>query len=396
MMLPSRKRRAHLLLLLCLSLVGGWIRCGRQPEKRSEIRIGVLAQPSLLGRGTVAEAIDLAIEAVNDAGGLEVGGNKHPVVLIMEDAESTPEATFRAALKLINQENVVALVGPGVSRDAIPAARVAENAHIPMICPTSTHPGTTAGKNYVFRVAFTDPFQGRVLARFAVEELRIPTAAVLYDVANAYNRDIATVFREVFEAAGGRVVAWESYTTGDQDFRAQLIRIRNRKPGVLFLPNFDVEVVAQARQARQLGIDAILLGSDAWTPETLAQRPELDGAFTTQHWHVGVAGENPEARSFLRAYRQAYGRNPTGGSVLIYDAVGLLLQAMVHAGRTDPESIRQALSRIENYQGASGTITYRGTGGDPERPAVIVQLKEGRAIFHQLVNPEPHAIRGRR
>jgi len=286
-------------------------------------------------------------------------------------------------------------LGPYVSRNAIPAATVAENARIPMICPTSTHPRTTAGKDYVFRTTFTDPFQGRVLARFALEELGTQTAAVLYDVANDYNRDIARVFLEVFEAAGGQMVALESYTTGDQDFRAQLERIRNHRPGVLFLPNFDIDVIAQARQARQLGIDATFLGGDAWTPEVLGRHPELDGAFTTQHWHVGVADASPEARAFLAAYRQAYGQDPPGVSALAWDTMGLVFQAIQSAGRADPELIRDALSRIENYRGASGTITYRGTGGDPQRSAVIVQLKEGKVIFHKLVNPEPYELKGR-
>ncbi len=338
---------------------------------------------------TYRRAANLAVEEVNDAGGLEIGGDQHQVVLIAEYTENTPEETSRAALRMINQENVVALIGPNNSRNAIPAARVAENARIPMISPESTHPTTTAGNQYVFRIAYTDPFQGRVLARFAIEELRAPRAAVLYDVADTYSRGVAAVFKEVFEAAGGQVVAYESHVTGDQDFRVQLARIRNRRPGVLLLPNPDSAVVTQARQARRLGIDATLLGCDAWTPQALAHHPELEGALVTQNWHVDAAPASPEARAFVAAYRRIYHRDPSGGPALTYDAVRLVVQAIRNAGRAEPVAIRDALSRIENYRGVTGVITYRGMGGDPPRPAVIVRIQGGKVIFHKRVDPEP-------
>ncbi|MCP4656724.1 MAG: ABC transporter substrate-binding protein [bacterium] len=349
----------------------------------------MVTELNLLEIQSYVDAATLAVQAANDAGGLEVGGSRYRVVLIVEETPSTPEDLSRATLRLINRENVVAIVGPNNSRNAIPAATVAEYARIPMICPGSTNPRTTAGKDYVFRVAFTDPFQGRVLARFAVEELRAPTAAVLYDVADAYSRDVAAAFKQALEAAGGQVVAFESYTTGDQDWSDQLVRIRDRNPGVLFFPSLNHDAVAQATQARRLGIDATPLGSDSWTMAALTHHPALEGAFVTQNWHVSAAGASPEAGAFVAAYRRAYHRDPAGGPALTYDALRIFFQAIRSAGRADPESIRDALSQLEDYRGATGRITYRGTGGDPRRPAVIVRIKEGKVIFHKLVNPEP-------
>jgi len=380
--------RTGLVLILCLGLVAGLIRCSRQPPERSEIRVGLLADYSALENRPTVKAAKLAVEAIHDAGGLAVGGDRHRVVLIIEDTQNTPEDTSRAALKLINQEEVVAIVGPHISRNVLPVSIAAETARIPMISPGSTNPRTTAGKDFVFRVAFTDSLQCEALARLALDELRTPKAAVLYDIASAYSRDLATMFKQGFETAGGQVVAFESYTSGDQDFRRQLTHIGQRMPGMLFLPNLNPDVIAQAKQARQLGIAGTLVGGDGWIPEGLIEHPELEGGFAVQHWHPDVAATNPQARAFIAAYRQAYAEDPTSFAALTYDAVGLIFQAIRLAGRADPESIRQALSRLDHYSGVTGTITYRGTVGDPQKPALLVQLKRGRVILHEQVDPE--------
>jgi branched-chain amino acid transport system substrate-binding protein len=195
---------------------------------------------------------------------LDVGRRKLKVMLLVEDDQDRAELAARAAQKLINQDKVAALVGPSLSRNAIPVADVAEGARIPMISPNSTNPATTAGKKYAFRVDFIDPFQGRVIARFARDELHAQTAAVLYDVASAYNKGIAEVFRQVFAEAGGQVVAFESYTTDARtNLAAQLGRVRASAPQLVFLPNYADEIPIQVEQARQAGIGATLLGSDA-------------------------------------------------------------------------------------------------------------------------------------
>lgn len=380
-----RASTAWLILLACLNLAGGLVGCGGPPSEPAEIRVGLLVDSN---REPPVAAARLAIRAVNEAGGIEVGGRPHQVVLVVENTQDTPEGASGAALKLINQQAVAALVGPGHSRTAIPAAEVANHARIPMISSGSTHPRTTAGKDCVFRVAFLDSFQGRVMARFAIDDLGATSASVLYDVASAYSRNVAAVFQRVFAAAGGRVVASESYTTGDQDFRDQLLRIRDGKPQVLFLPNFRDDVVAQTSQARRLGIDAAFLGSDSWTPPALTWQPELEGAFLSLHWHLDVGHANAGARAFIAAYRRAHDQDPTNIAALTYDAMNLLLAAIRSSGKGDPEAIRRALSRLEHFPGVTGEITYRGTGGDPPKQAVIAQLREGKVHFYRLVAPE--------
>jgi branched-chain amino acid transport system substrate-binding protein len=279
------------------------------------------------------------------------------------------------------------MVGSSFSRNAIPSGEVAERAGIPMISPGSTHPRTTAGRRYVFRVAFVDSFQGRVMARFARDRLGFSTAAVLYDVADAYSRNIAELFRRVFEEAGGRVVAFEPFTSGESDFRPQLERIRDAEPEAVFLPNFTADLPAQGRQLRRLGIDAVLLGSDSWLAE-LARHPELDGAFFTRSWHHDLAGSSPEAEAFRERYRQLHGSEPDEQAALTYDAFGLLFAALADAPRPAPEAIREALARIDGYRGLTGPISYRGRGGDPMKNVAIVRIEDGEIRLFELVEPE--------
>jgi branched-chain amino acid transport system substrate-binding protein len=363
---------------------------GAAPEQPpGDLRIGLLATLSgsaadIVGRSTV-EGAQLAAKRVNDSGGVNIGGRKIRVVLVVEDDQDRAEAAIDAARKLITQQGVAAIVGPQFSRNAIPVAGVAESARVPMISPASTRPETTAGKRYVFRAAFTDPFQGRVLARFAHDELHAQSVAVLYDVASAYNKGLADIFRDGFQQAGGQIVAYESYTTDARtNLTAQLGRVRASAAQVLFLPNYADEVPMQVEQARQSGVNATVLGSDSWGDIAPAEMEKLEGAFYTGHWASDMGGE--QAQAFVTAYREAFGRLPTETSALTYDALGLLFQGLANQSNATPESVRNGLASVEAYDGVTGTMRFQGTG-DPVRSIVMLQIRGGRATFYKILNP---------
>lgn len=331
------------------------------------------------------EGAELAVQHVNEAGGLDVGGRRLRVVLLIEDDQDSSAAAVDAARKLIAQQGVVALVGPQFSRNAIPVAEVAESARVPMVTPASTNPETTASKRYVFRAAFVDPFQAQVLARFAKEELEAQRVAVLYDVASAYNRGLAEQFKQAVEAAGGQVVAFESYTTdAKRDLTRQLERVRDSGPDLLFLPNYADEVPYQAEQARRLGITATLLGADTWGSLPSADRAKLDGSFYSGHWAGDIEGA--QAQAFISAYQRAYGQVPSETAALTYDAFGLLFQAIQRQGKADPEAIRAGLADTKSYTGVTGSMEYQGSG-DPVRSIVILRIAGDQARFYRLVNP---------
>lgn len=384
-----KRTRWYALALLIIS-ISCLCACGYQPEQKPEIRIGVIAplsgDNSETGTSTV-EGAKLAIREVNEAGGLDIGGERQKVVLFVEDNKDIPEVAVNACRKLIYQKNVVAVIGLSISRNAIRTATVCESARVPMISTGSTNPETTAGKKYVFRAIFVDDFQARILAHFAYHDLGVRKAAVLYDIASIYNRELAEVFKRVLESSGGKLVAFESYTSDEnQNFSTQLLRIRDSEAELLFLPNYYYDVLLQVQQAREIGVRATFLGGDAWGQlrSEAFKKQEFEGAFFCNNWDNSIA--NSPSQKFIKAYRRAYEREPKGIAALTYDSFGLLFHAVQSQGLADPESIWKGLANIQNYVGVTGTISYSGSG-DPAKSAVILQIKGGKSVFYKQINP---------
>jgi len=373
-----------LAVLIVLLALGG---CAQ--KETNDIRVGVNAE-STGSKPTVGasckNAAQLLAAQVNADGGLKVGDKKYPVTLYIEDNEDKPESAAAVAKKLISQNNVLAILGPNASGNAIPAARICEDAKVIMISPWSTNPKTTENMKYVFRACFVDDFQGQVMAKFARDNLKAQTAAVLYDVASEYNKGIAEIFKKEFEAMGGKVVAFESYTKDDKDFSSQLTKIKSADPDLLFLPNYYNEVPLQVQQARRLGLDCAIIGSDSWGSDELLKLggEDLEGCFFSTHYAPDIA--TPQAQKFIQEYEAKYGKKPDDVAALTYDSGQLLLTAIGQAGTRDRQKVRDALANITEFEGVTGKMKFKGTG-DPIKSAVIIQIKDGKFTYYDSVAP---------
>ena len=360
------------------------------------INVGVVAEMTgdmpAVG-ASCKSAAEMAVKEGNDAGGFLIDGKMRKVRLLIEDNAGKPDQSAAAAQKLIAQNNVVAIIGPNASRYAIPASEIAESSQVILITPWSTNPKTTLDartnqpKKYVFRACFIDPFQGLVLAKFAREQLKAKNAAVLYDVASEYNKGIAEFFKKTFEEIGGVIVAFETYTTNDKDFSAQLTKIKNTAPDIIFLPNYYSEVPLQVQQAHRLGINVPFLGSDSWgSPELLTLcGGDCEGFYFSTHYSAESA--TPEAKKFIESYKKMYGKPPDDVSALTYDSFGLLWTAIRNAGTADRTAIRNALARIPQYNGVTGVMQFKEGSGDPIKSCVILQVKDGKFKFFANANP---------
>jgi branched-chain amino acid transport system substrate-binding protein len=225
------------------------------------------------------------------------------------------------------------------------------------------------------------------VAKFALENLKATKAAVLYDVASDYNKGIAEFFKATFEENGGTVVAFETYTTGDKDFSAQLTKIKDTAPEVIFLPNYYSEVPLQIQQAHRLGIDVPFIGSDSWGSEELIKLcgQDCEGYYFSTHYAADAA--TPAATKFIEAYKAAYGTTPDDVAALTYDSFGLLWNALQNAGRVDREAVREGMSMITNYEGVTGNMAFEPGSGDPIKSAVILQIKDGKFVWFTNANP---------
>lgn len=369
--------------------------CSGPEAKDDTIKVGLIVELTgdmpAVGASS-RNAAELAVKEINQTG-IKLGDKQYKLELVVGDNAARADQSAALAHKLITQDKVVAIIGPNASLGAVPAAEIAESSKTVLITPWSTNPKTTldarsgAPKKYVFRACFTDPFEGRVLARFVVDKLEAKRAAVLYDVASEAPKSQAELFRQVFEQLGGTVVAFETYTTGDRDFSAQLTKIKSADPQILFLPAYYNDVGLVAQQARRQGISVPLVGSDAWSsPELIAlSEGAVEGAYFANHYAADIA--TPAAQKFISTYRQTYGKPPDDVAALTYDAFGLLAAALRGAGKVDREALREAMAGLPNYGGVTGDIRFTPGSGDPLKSAVIMQVRGDK--FAWVMNAAP-------
>jgi branched-chain amino acid transport system substrate-binding protein len=324
-------------------------------------------------------------DEINAAGGLMVDGRRLRVRIDSMDVAGDPESAVAGARSLINRDRVVAIVGPQRSSTAIPVAEVAERSGVPMIAPMASHPRVTAGKRFVFRIAYLDSLQGTVLARFAIEALRARRAAVLFDASDEYSSELARAFGAAFRARGGIVSVSASYTPDrGGDVSRQLQRIRRGAPDVLLLPSYPPWVNMHIRASRAAGITATLLGTDSWDGVALGDRDELRPAYVTGQWHPG---NSDRARRFEDAYLRRFGDPPNGGAAATYDAMHVLAEAIRRAGSVDGERVRAALASLGTWDGVMST--YHFAGNDPVRAAIVLGIvpPDRRKEIARVVEP---------
>ncbi len=324
------------------------------------------------------EGAVLAIEEWNAKGGL-LG---KPIEWVLADSGCDGATATDAANKVIDQDKVKFIVGAVCSSASIPISEIANPKKVIQISPTSTNPKVTLGKPYVFRACFLDPFQGDVLASFAINDLGAKTAAVMYDKGNDYVLGLAGYFKEAFEKKGGKVVVYEAYTESDTDFSAILSKVAEANPDVLFLPDYYNKVNLIAKQAKEKGIKATLLGADGWDSADL-DVTAVDGGYHSNHY--SPADPRPVVQDFLKKYKEKYGKEPDALAVLAYDAANVLFAAIDKAGTTDTEKVRDALANIE-FEGVAGKITFD-ENGDPIKTAAIIHITGGKKEFLKFVAP---------
>ena len=381
--------------LFLLSVIFMLFGCGDN-KQQDTIKVGLIVELTgdMPGVGASSKnAAQLAVNEQNSVGGISIGGKPYQIELVVEDNASKAEQSVAAVNKLITQDNVLAIVGPNASLGAIPAAEIAEYNKTLLITPWSTNPKTTLdtttgkSKDYVFRACYTDPFEGRVLARFVLEKLKAKKVAVLYDVASEAPKSQADLFRLTFEELGGKTVAFETYTTGDRDFSAQLTKIKSANPDVIFLPAYYNDVGLIAQQAHRAGITQPLVGSDAWSSPELIKLSNgtVEGDYFANHYASDIA--TPTAKKFIDAYTKQYGNIPDDVAALTYDSMGLLFEAIKKSPTLDRKVVRDSLATLANYSGVTGDIKFTAGSGDPVKSAVIMQIKGDKFVW--VMNAAP-------
>jgi len=358
-------------------------------EAPDEVKLGLNLELTgdirTIGQSALDGAV-LFVRQVNEAGGLEVGGRKYPLVTVVRDNGARPGQAAETALQLAASDGVLAMIGPNSGACAEAAAVVAEKMKCVMISPWSASPATTvddqtgAPRRYVFRAGRADPWQGAVAAGFARRGLGAARAAVVYDKDSAASAAEAELFRRAFTASGGSVASF-----GVVDPSA----LRSAPPDVLFLPLDTREAAALLPAWRTAGVDAPVIGPDAWVSPQAAgvAGGALEGAYSTAHFSPDSAA--PEARRFVADFTAAFGRPPDEVAALAYDACALIAAAIESCGRIDREAVREAVGRIKDFRGATGEFRFVPGSGDPRKSAAILQFRDGAWRWVENAAPLP-------
>lgn len=372
------------IVLVLLGLPLFFTGCNK-PADTNVIRVGEFA--SLTGKEAAFgqsshKGTLLAVQEINAAG--PVLGKK--LELLTEDTQSKPGESATVVRKLISRDKVVAILGEVATGRSLEAAPICQQNKIPMISPSSTNPRVTEMGDYIFRVCFIDPFQGTVMAKFALDTLKKHDVAILSDVATPYSVGLANYFRDTFTRDGGKVVAEQKYSSGDKDFKAQLTAIKAANPEAIFVPGYYTEAGLVAVQARQLGITVPLFGGDGWEAPELIQigGAALEGTFYSTHY--SSEDRSPAVQNFVKKFKAQFNETPDAMAALGYDSAMVLVDAMKRAGTTEGPRVRDALAATKDYSGVTGKTTMDAQR-NATKPAVIIAVTNGQFKYVQTMGP---------
>jgi len=349
------------------------------------IKVAILAplsgQVQTFGESTRDGAL-LAIEEWNAKGG--VLGQK--IEAVIADSQCSADPAVNAANKVIDQDGVHYIVGEVCSSASIPISEITEAKGVVQISPTSTNTQVTLNqdgttKQYVFRACFIDPFQGLVMAKFALGQGK-KTAFIMFDKGNDYVLGLAEAFEKSFTEGGGTIVGKEAYTKDDTDFSAILTKVADSKADVLFLPDYYNIINLVGAQAKERGVTAVMMGGDGWDSADL-DLAAAEGGFYSNHYSSDDT--RPVVVDFVARYEAKYGARPDALAALAYDATNLLLAAIEKAGKDDPALVKDALAALQ-YDAVSGKITFDAQH-NPVKAAVVMQVKDGKITFAESIAP---------
>lgn len=343
--------------------------------------IGCLTGGAAVYGQTSLNGAKLAVDEINANGGV----NGKNIELVTEDDKNDTTEGINAYNKI--REDVFAIIGSITSAPGEAFADLAKEDGMPMVTPTGTQYSMTQGRDNVFRVCFTDPYQGQVLAQY-IQKSGISKVAIMINNSSDYSDGIFEAFKEEADKIGLAIVANESYGEADTDFRVQLTNIKNEKPEALVVGDYYEIDALIATQADELGLNIPIYGSDGW--DGVIQQVDsssydvLENVYFANHYSLDDPDEN--IQNFIANYRRTYNDDPTAFSALSYDTVYLYKQAIEEAGKLDREAVIDAIDNIE-FEGVTGSLVFD-ENNNPVKSVSIIAIKNGEYKLEEMFSPE--------
>ena len=372
---------AAMAALMCAALLTG---CGGEKKQAADAGDSIKVGAAFELTGNVAnygkstnEGLKLAIDEINKAGGV----NGKQISLVESDNKSEPAESGNSVTKLITQDKVVAVVGPATSGCVNAATPISTANKIPHIAPCATAPNITNDngkvKEFVFRACFIDPFQGQVMAVFADKTLKVKNVAIFYDSSSDYSKGLAEVFQKTLEGKGGKIVAKEAFLGKDVDFKAALTKLKASNPEAIYIPGYYEEVSKIIKQAREMGINCPLIGSDGWESPKLAEIAGKDALKDCYYISAfNAKDEDKSVQDFIKKFKEKYQKDPDIFAMQGYNAGLILADALKRAGTTDGTKVAKAIAETKDLPVASGKLTFD-ANHNPVMPALVIGIDGG-------------------
>jgi branched-chain amino acid transport system substrate-binding protein len=364
-------------------VVPAWMGCKKSGSNELVLGaiLGLSGEDSSLGSET-KEGMEIALEEINAAGGYK--GRK--VRVIYEDTQLDPTKASEKIQKLIDRDRVLCVIGDAGSTPTLAAGAYAEKAKVPLVSPSATNVEVTRNKKYVFRVCFTDDKQGLAAAKFAREQLKADKAAILYVTGNKYSEGLQGIFGTAFEKAGGKIVAKETFQSGETNVLTFLQKIKDAGPQVIFAPVYPSDVAKIGPKKKELGIEAPLLGTDGWDgPATRAKGviESIEGCYFTNLY--AADGPIEGAKPFIEKFKQKSGGHlPSALSAGGYDALKMVVDAIGRAKAETPDAVRDAIEQTKGYKGVTGTFDIDAEH-NAQKPVTVMKISAGDFKYHAMI-----------
>lgn len=357
-----------------------------------EVRLGFVATFSgdsfRAGRDAL-EAARFAVAAANKAGTPTLGGKPCRVSLFIADDKASPEDAAAAVKYLVSQKHVMAIIGPYPSDLADAAALAAEAEGVPLIAPAATAAVVTARRPHIFRIAFTDSFQGAVLGHLASRRLGLSRVVIIANANSLSSMSLSEAYARNFTACGGHVTVL-TYEDRDRNFGPLMAKALADHPQGLFLPNSSKESVLLGLAARKAGFTGLLLGGDAWDGPEVSGLAAFEGSYFVDHWREDSPGQTSEA--YVAAFKEKMHHAPTELGALTQDAVGVVLAAVQQSGSLNPEVVTKALMDLPPYNGVTGRFDFV-DDGNPFKSLYVAHIDQGSSRISTQEVPPPESCR---
>ena len=365
--------------------VASFLLWGTESFAAEPIKIGYMA--TLTGEGATwgqheRDGALLAIKEINAKGGV-LG---RPLELICYDVKGKPEEAVNAIRRLIHEDKVVAVGGTNYSGIQIAIAPIADKEQVPVIATSATNPAVTVDPNtgkvrpYMFRIAYTDPYQGKVIADYLIKRRGAKKLAIIGDVGDAYSEGLTEFVTKTAEERGIENRFW-AFRGGDVDFRAQLTAAREWGADAVALTMLYKEMGLVIKQAAELDWKPFFMGGDGYSPNMSEIAGEaLNGTF----WVNSVNVDDPMFDGMKEKYRAEYGREPTeiSNTVYAYDVIQMFVHAMETSGKAEGSAIKEAIENTQNLQVTHFNWTVEKETHNPlNKPASVFEAKDGKLVF---------------